>query len=95
MPRPFSFKEPANAQQLEGDISLAILCAECIYGRPRVRMEITYAVDPHGKACILETAGDAGDAAARVFAGLLAIRVGEKGYKLHLRPEASEGPAGL
>lgn len=46
-------------------------------------MEISYAVDPGGKACVVETAGEAGDAAARVFAGLLATRLGEEGYRVH------------
>jgi hypothetical protein len=76
----FSFTEPPTADEIEGDIALAVLCSECIYGRPRVRMEVSYAVDPRGRACVLETAGEAGEAALRVFAGLVALRVGETGY---------------
>ena len=78
----FSFSQPPSAEELEGDIALAILGAECIHGRPRVRMEVSYAVDPRGKACVLETAGEAGEAAARIFTGLVALRVGETGYKV-------------
>jgi hypothetical protein len=87
----FGFETPVDAEELEGDIALAILCAECIYGRPRVRMEVSYAVDPHGKACVLETAGVAGEAVARVFAGLLAVRLGENAYSVRrqLRDEAN------
>ena len=82
----FSFETLVDAEELEGDIALAVLCAECIYGRPQVRMEVSYAVDPHGKACVLETAGEAGEAVALVFAGLVAVRVGEAGYTVKRLP---------
>ena len=85
----FEFLEPADAGEIEGDLGLAILCAECIYGRPRVRMEISYAVDPAGKSCVVETAGEAGDAAARVFAGLLSTRLGERAYKVRRLAKAA------
>ena len=72
----FEFSGTTTADEVEADLGLAILCSECIYGRPRVRMEVSYAVDPAGRSCVLETAGEAGGAAARVFAGLLAVRLG-------------------
>jgi len=78
----FEFSGETDERALEADLGLAILCAECIYGRPRVRMEISYVVDPAGKAVVLETAGEAGDAATRVFAGLLATHLGEQAYKV-------------
>ncbi len=86
----FEFPNGAHVEAIEADIALAILCAECIYGRPRVRMEVSYVVDPGGKSCVLETAGEAGDAVARVFAGLLATRLGEHAYKVR-RLAASTG----
>ena len=76
------FESPVEAAELEGDLALAILCSECVYGRPRVRMEVSYAVDPGGKACVVETGGEAGEAAARIFTGLVALRFGETGYKV-------------
>ncbi len=86
----FNFSDGIEAGEIEADLTLAILCAECLYGRPRVRMEVSYVVDPNGKACVLETAGEAADAVSRVFAGLLTVRLGEHAYSVRrgLRDEA-------
>lgn len=86
----FEFTREGDAKAIEADLSLAILCAECIHGRPRVRMEISYAVDPGGRSCVLETAGEAGEAAARVFAGLLSTRLGEQAYRVRRVPYAAD-----
>ena len=77
----FKFRE-ANRETVEADVALAIFAAECVYGRPRVRMEAAYDVDATGKACVLKVSGEAGDAVARVFAGLAAARFGETAYSI-------------
>lgn len=76
----FAFTGDSPPADIEADIALAIFAAECVYGRPRVRMEASYLVDDAGKACVLEVGGEAGEAAARVFAGLTAARVGEEAF---------------
>ena len=63
-------------------MALAIFAAECVYGRPRVRMEAAYDLDAKGKACVLKVSGEAGEAVARVFAGLAAARFGETAYSI-------------
>lgn len=78
----FRFPGETVAEQIEADIAVAILCAESIHGKPRVRMEISYAVDLDGKACVVETSGEAGDAVVRIFAGLTSLRLGEQGYSI-------------
>ncbi len=75
----FKFRE-ANREKVEADVALAIFAAECVYGRPRVRMEASYLVDGDGGACVLEIDGEAGQSLARVFAGLCAARLGEESY---------------
>lgn len=69
-----------DAAGLEADVALAIFTAECLYGKPRVRLEVTYMVADEGRACVLDVGGEAGDAAARVFSGLVAARVGEEAF---------------
>ena len=49
----FKFSE-ADRETVEGDVALAIFAAECVYGRPRVRLETSYLVDDDGGACVLE-----------------------------------------
>lgn len=85
----FKFKE-VSREAVEVDIALAIFAAECVYGRPRVRMEASYLVDEDGSACVLEIGGEAGDSVARVFAGLSAARLGEEGYSVHRAPQSEQ-----
>ena len=86
----FNFKESADREAVEDDLGVAIFAAECVYGKPRVRMEASYLVDEDGKSCALDVRGEAGEAAARIFAGIAAARVGEAGFSV--RREAA--PAG-
>jgi len=80
----------ASRETVEADVALAIFAAECVYGRPRVRMEASYLVDEDGRACVLEVAGEAGESVARVFAGLCAARVGEEAFTVHRVAAAPE-----
>jgi hypothetical protein len=86
----FSFNEAGPKGEIENDIALAIFTAECVYGRPRVRMEARYAVGDDGATCVLGVDGEAGEAAARVFAGLTAARVGERSFSVR-RLHESDG----
>lgn len=88
----FGFRECSDREGIEADMALAIFAAECVYGRPRVRMEASYLVDDKGKACVVDVAGESGEAVARVFAGLTAARVGEEAFTVRrlLDPVATE-----
>ena len=85
----FTFPEGVDVRAVEGDMALAIFAAECVYGRPRVRMETSYLVEASGKACVVDVSGEAGEAVARVFAGLAAARLGEHGYEVRRLPQAA------
>lgn len=76
----FTFSEELDAAAVEGDMALAIFAAECVFGRPRVRMETSYLVDDGGRRCVVDVRGDAAEAAVRVFTGLTAARLGEEAF---------------
>ncbi len=78
----FAFTEGGTKDDIEADVALAIFTAECVYGRPRVRMEASYLVADDGSTCVLDVDGEAGEAAARVFTGLTSARVGEAAFKV-------------
>jgi len=78
----FAFESDEDREGVEADIALAIFAAECIHGRPRVRMETRYLVSPDGKSCVIEVGGASGEAAARVFAGLASARFGDRGFNV-------------
>jgi len=86
----FRFTPPSDSATVEDDLRLALFAAECLYGPARLRLEAAYSVRCDGATCIIESRGEAADAAARVFAGLTAMRVGEAGFQVeHL----AAGPA--
>ncbi|MEX2245101.1 MAG: hypothetical protein WEC75_00265 [Dehalococcoidia bacterium] len=78
----FALEVAPDREAVEADVALAIFTAECVYGRARARMEARYSVAADGRRCVIDVGGDAGEAAARVLAGLLAARVGEEGFSV-------------
>jgi hypothetical protein len=80
-----------DKQAVETDITLALFAAECVFGKPRVRMEASYILEEDGAACVINAAGEAGEAAARIFAGLTAARLGEASYSVKRVEEVSRG----
>jgi len=85
----FTFPEGVDVGAVEGDMALAIFAAECVYGRPRVRMETSYLVEEGGQACVVAVSGEAGEIAVRIFAGLSAARLGEDSYTVRRMPQAA------
>ncbi|HLF75990.1 MAG TPA: hypothetical protein VJB57_00730 [Dehalococcoidia bacterium] len=78
----FEMRAESGRDDVESDLALALFAAECVYGKPRVRMEASYLVAEDGRTCVVSTAGEAGEAAARIFAGLTSARVGEAAYSV-------------
>lgn len=76
----FDYAGEPDAGAVETDVALAIFAAECIYGKPRTRLEASYLVADSGKTCVLRAAGEAGEAAARILTGLTSARVGEVAF---------------
>ncbi len=68
--------------EIEDDVSLAIFAAECLYGRARMQIETSYLFPSGGKVCLFRADGQAGDAAARIFAGLSAAHHGNHGFRV-------------
>jgi len=91
----FAFTEDIDRETVEADLALAIFVAECVFGKPRVRMETSYLVEESGKACVVGICGEAGEAAARVFAGLAAARLGEDAYTVRRMPGAAPSNTGV
>ena len=78
----FTFRAEPDPKGIEADLALAIFTAECLHGRPQVRMEARYLVSPGGQTCVIEISGPAGESAARVFAGLATARFGEEAVSI-------------
>ena len=74
---------------------LALFCAECLYGPARVRLEARHAVTEDGSTCVIETRGEAAEAAVRLCTAFAVARVGEDGFTVeHVdQPATSPSPA--
>src|ERR1700730_13139489 len=81
----FTFDGPPDRNAIEADVTLAIFAAEQIFGKARVRLEASYRIEDGSVSCLFTTNGEAGDAAARVLAGLTTVRLGELGFAVRQR----------
>ncbi|HLF76434.1 MAG TPA: hypothetical protein VJB57_03000 [Dehalococcoidia bacterium] len=79
----FKFSKPVDRVGVEDDVCLAIFCAECLHGKPRIQLEVGgFLVSNDGSCCVLDVRGPAGEDAARIFAGLSTARVGDESLKV-------------
>lgn len=76
----YSFPEGSDRAEVEHDVALAVFVAECIYGRPQTRLDVSYYLPGSGRRCALAVHGPAGESVARVFTGLCGERFGEGGF---------------
>ena len=92
----FTFAKPVDRTEVEDDVCLAIFCAQCIHGQPRVRLDVGgFLVSADGSKCVLDVRGWAGEAAARIFTGLSEARIGGESLKVERLPqEATAARAG-
>ena len=72
--------DSSDPNSVEDDLRLALFSAGCLFGPSRLRLETNYLVREDGESCVIESRGEAGDAATRIFAGLTAARVGDEGF---------------
>ena len=83
----FAFRGEQDPDEIEADLALAVFAAECIYGRPQVRLETRYLVGLGGRSCVMKISGTAGESAARVFTGLATARHGEEAISISRHQE--------
>lgn len=78
----FTFGQGVDPEAIEQDMAMALLVAEFLYGKPRVRLEAGYDIDSGNGSLVIDVSGDSGKTAAQVFAGFCAVRFGEEGYSV-------------
>jgi hypothetical protein len=79
----FTFHEPTDLDTVEQDMALALLVAEFLYGKPRVRLEASYNISAGDGDLTLDVSGPAGETAAQIFTGFCTVRFGEEGYQIN------------
>lgn len=92
-----SYKFPKGTRRriLEESMVSAIVSAECIFGKPRVRTSgMAYYLADSGRGCILDVSSEVGEHVAQVFTGILINSLGEEKFKVR-RIEGEHGDSGL
>jgi hypothetical protein len=77
---------------------LAVLSAEGIHGRARVRLDAAFYLDEKKRACVVDAATPVGQTVAQIFTGLLTREFGEDAFTVErlaappeTRPSAVDG----
>jgi len=76
----FTFAPGVDLTEAEATLHLAILACEGLFGEARVRMEVSYCIDPPRSALTVDGCTPAGDAAVLIFAAFLTQEFGPDGF---------------
>lgn len=76
----FEFDETVSKKDIEEKIALAIITAECTFGKPKVRLHAAY-LAVNNKA-VIDVSSKVGEHIAELFTGLMARQVGEENFSV-------------
>ncbi len=83
----FTNADPEGREGIDRDIAVAILAAEFLHGRPRVRLGVKqYAVEDDGASATVEVGGKVGEDALCIMIGFFEARCGPTGYSVLRNP---------
>jgi len=78
----FVFRETITVDFVEGAITIAILKAERVFGRAKVRLYASYTVAPSPPRCVIDTSSAIGRFIAEGFVALVLRLGGEQDFKV-------------
>ncbi len=90
----YRFSEDIDLQDAEDTLRLALLAAEGIFGRTRVRMDAWYAVDESINVIIVDASTPVGMVANLVFGAFLAREFGVNAFDVRRVQLVAEGQCG-
>lgn len=82
----YRFKPDIPIREVTDSLMLAVLAAECLYGRSRIHLEADFRLIPGQRSCEITAATDVGCAIARIFTGFLTREFGENAFNVHGSP---------
>jgi hypothetical protein len=91
----FKFAKGTPRQFIEESIATAIFNAECVFGKPRVRVSgVAYYVAEDNPACVIDVSTEVGEHVAQIFTGIMINTLGEEKFEVR-RIERETTQAGL
>ena len=76
----FEFDKSVSKQDIEEKIALAIITAECTFGKPKVRLHAAYLASDN--KAVIDVSSRVGEHIAEVFTGLMSREIGEDTFSV-------------
>ena len=76
----YTFETQVPIKDVEESLLLAVLAAESLHGRSRVRLDGSFCLDAGKRACVVDATTEVGAAIARLFTGFLSREFGEGAF---------------
>jgi hypothetical protein len=88
----FQFKPDILAREIEDALFWAVFNAESVFGKAKVRLDGSFALDKHRKNCVIEGSTEVGQHIAKIFTSLVAKKFGEEAFVVErISPEEELG----
>ena len=79
----FRFPEGTAREFIEASLASAIFNAECVFGKPRVRVSgVAYYVPEDSPQCVIDVSSEVGEHVAQVFTGIMMNVLGEEKFRV-------------
>jgi len=94
----YAFGPDVPPDEIENTLLLAVLAAESLHGKSRVRLGASYCFDEGKRACVIDATSDVGRDISRMFTGFAIREYGERSFSVRRvdrmpEPKAQEVPA--
>lgn len=76
----YSFKRHLSMDDVQDSLTLAVLGAEQLHGRARMRLDASFRLDRQRRSCTVDGTTAVGQDIARLLAGYLGREFGEKSF---------------
>ena len=78
----FTFQDSVPMVGVEETLLMAVVAAEGIHGRARVRLDAKYTTNAEDRTCAVSAQNDVGQSVAKIFTELLVLEIGEGAFEV-------------
>lgn len=78
----YTFRRHVPIDDVQDTLTLAVLGAEQLHGRTRMRLDANFRLDRQRRSCTVDASTQVGQDIARLFAGFLTQEFGERAFRV-------------
>ena len=79
----FKLPNGTSREFIEASIAQALFNAECVFGKPRLRVSgVAYYVPDDSPQCVIDISNEVGEHVAQVFTGIMINALGEEKFQV-------------